>query len=71
MTRNSHRRACAYKPHKFGEKQFDSRSSDPYWIGSTRTLNDKGLEQSAAPYYEDNAAAHGLITSDYVDRVLH
>jgi hypothetical protein len=35
------------------------------------TLNDKGLEQSAAPYYEDNAAAHGLIISDYVDRVLH
>ena len=36
--RISHRRACAYTPHKVGEKQFDSRSSDPYWVGSTRSM---------------------------------
>ena len=31
-------------------------------------LNDLGLEQGAVPCYEDNSAAHSLITSDYVVR---
>ena len=37
-------------------------------LGWLNTLNDMGLERGAVPCYEDNAAAHGLITSDYVDR---
>ncbi len=29
-------------------------------------LNDLGLEQGAAPCYDDNSSAHSPITSDYV-----
>ena len=37
-------------------------------LGWLNLLNDLGLEQGAVPCYEDNSAAHSLITSDYVVR---
>ena len=37
-------------------------------LGWLNLLNDMGLEQGAVPCYEDNSAAHGLITQDYIDR---
>ena len=37
-------------------------------LGWLNMLNDLGLEQGAVPCYEDNSAAHSLITSDYVVR---
>jgi hypothetical protein len=37
-------------------------------LGWLNMINDLVLEQDAVPCYEDNSAAHSLITSDYVVR---
>ncbi len=41
-------------------------------LGLLHLLNDIGIAQGAAPFYEDNSAAHRLITSECVVRgALH